>query len=493
MDLSFLKHHITFGLNKIFLGFKKFDFYPRYYVCVNPTVIEQSSDEIAKLNCVKFIGNRGGNTVECNALTYEINTKEPPARFCKDISLGVREGGTVTYAALQIAYYLGFKRVIIIGMDHNFAFEGKPNESKVMLGADTNHFIDNYFGYGQRWDNPDLAKSEESYRIARDIFAAEGREILDATVDGKCNIFRKVDYQQNSVAPTVAVSATAQVFSTSCSELAEGPLWHPDRSSLFWVDILSNRLYEKSLLTGMEGFWQLQVTASSIALDEKSTSHLWLITEQGLCKICLESGELVTVVHFTLADGYRTNDGSVGSDGSYWFGTMLRQPKAQCGQVFSINRLGQLKQELEQVAIPNTFCWLNPQQLLITDSLVQECKRYQLDHNQHNAQPFLSLVGTSGTPDGGAVDNKGNVWIAIWGASKVICVDATGNTIREITLPVPQPSSCCFGGANNNILFITTAREGLTSQQLAEFPDSGKIFAIQLAVQGAVVNSFSMD
>lgn len=196
MNLSFLSNNITIGLNKIYLGFSKFKFYPKYYVCVNPTVIQQSSNEIARLNCVKFIGNRGGDLVGNNALTYQINTKSPPERFCKDISLGVREGGTVTYAALQIAYYLGFHRVIIIGMDHNFTFDGKPNESKVMQGADSNHFIDNYFGFGQRWDNPDLVKSEESYQIARDIFAAEGREILDATVDGKCNIFQKVDYRE---------------------------------------------------------------------------------------------------------------------------------------------------------------------------------------------------------------------------------------------------------------------------------------------------------
>ena len=195
MSLSFLKQQTCIGLNKIYLGFSKFGFYPRYYVCVNPTVLAQSSDEISRLNCVKFIGNRGGNNVQENALTYGINTRQPPARFCRDISQGVREGGTVTYAALQIAYYLGFKRVVIIGMDHNFSYDGKPNESRVMQGADPNHFIENYFGFGQSWDNPDLAKSEQSYQIARDIFQSEGREILDATVGGKCTVFDKVDYR----------------------------------------------------------------------------------------------------------------------------------------------------------------------------------------------------------------------------------------------------------------------------------------------------------
>lgn len=195
MELGGLKNQTVIGLNKIYLGFKKFRFYPKYYVCVNPTVISQSIEQIRALNCVKFIGDRGGNTVTEDALTYRINTKQPPARFCCDISQGVREGGTVTYAALQIAYYMGFKRVVIIGMDHNFNYDGKPNESKILHGADPNHFVENYFGFGQSWDNPDLVKSEESYQIARDIFESESREILDATVGGKCTVFNKVDYR----------------------------------------------------------------------------------------------------------------------------------------------------------------------------------------------------------------------------------------------------------------------------------------------------------
>jgi hypothetical protein len=198
MDLSFLRQYICIGLNKIFLGFKKFKFYPKYHVTVNPTVVEQSQEQLKQLTSVKFIGDRGLTekvNLEEDALTYFLNTKQPKQRFCKNLNDGCREGGTVTYAALQIAYHMGFKKVIIIGMDHNFTYEGKPNEARVMEGADSNHFIDNYFGYGQKWDNPDLEKSEESYRIARQVFEDDGREIIDATLDGKCTIFEKVNYK----------------------------------------------------------------------------------------------------------------------------------------------------------------------------------------------------------------------------------------------------------------------------------------------------------
>lgn len=196
MNLDFLKREMVFGMNKIFLGFKKFVFYPRYYVAVNKKVIEQSADQIKAMNCVKFIGSRGAEHVPENSLTYHLKTQNPNSRFCRDISEGIHEGWTVTFAALQIAYYLGFKDVIIIGMDHRYQYAGLPNEACRLDGPDPNHFSPDYFGGGQNWDNPDLAQSEESYRIARAEFEKDGRRIIDATEDGACTIFEKGDYKK---------------------------------------------------------------------------------------------------------------------------------------------------------------------------------------------------------------------------------------------------------------------------------------------------------
>lgn len=196
MNLDFLRHEIVIGVNKIFLGFNLFRFYPRYYVAINRKVIEQAAEHIKMLNCVKFISSRGADLIPENALTYHLNTRNPPARFCHDISQGVHEGWTVTYAALQIAYFLGFKEVIIIGMDHCYQYSGEPNEACRLDGPDPNHFSPDYFGGGQSWDNPDLARSEESYRIAREEYEKVGRRIIDATINGACTIFEKGDYKK---------------------------------------------------------------------------------------------------------------------------------------------------------------------------------------------------------------------------------------------------------------------------------------------------------
>ena len=205
MDLSFLRRETCIGLNKIYLGFKKFRFYPRYYVAVNRKVVVQAAAEIRALNCVKFISQAAAHDVlKEDALTYLIRTHachvdamgvQRPG-FCHDIARdGVHEGWTVTHAALQIAYFLGFTQVVIIGLDHRYQYTGQPNEARVLEGADPNHFSPDYFGGGQTWDNPDLAHSDESYALARREYEQAGRRIIDATLDGACTVFDKADYR----------------------------------------------------------------------------------------------------------------------------------------------------------------------------------------------------------------------------------------------------------------------------------------------------------
>jgi hypothetical protein len=194
-DFSLLKDVATFGLNKIYLGFERFQFYPKYYVAVNEKVLRQSVSEISSMNCVKFLSQRVPSLFENNAITHLLDTSLEKERFSTSFDHGVNEGWTVTYVALQIAYLMGFSKVILIGLDHRFEFEGAPNQSQHMVGKDVNHFSDQYFA-DQDWDNPDLQRSEESFTVARTIFEGSGRVVLDATIGGGCAIFPKVSLEE---------------------------------------------------------------------------------------------------------------------------------------------------------------------------------------------------------------------------------------------------------------------------------------------------------
>ena len=72
--------------------------------------------------------------------------REDGINFSIDLTKGFVGGNTATYAALQIAFYMGFSKIIIIGMDHNFTHSGSPNQEGLLEGADPNHFDSSYFG-----------------------------------------------------------------------------------------------------------------------------------------------------------------------------------------------------------------------------------------------------------------------------------------------------------------------------------------------------------
>ncbi|WP_322807116.1 6-hydroxymethylpterin diphosphokinase MptE-like protein [Thermanaerothrix sp.] len=195
MDLSPLRHEITFGLNRIYLLFPEVGFTTTYLVSVNDLVLQQCADEIKALPLPKFITWRARRWFADDPNTLFLDTDYTGVEnFSGDATARLFEGFTVTYVAMQLAFYMGFAQVILIGVDHNFATQGPPNAAVVSEGDDPNHFAPNYFGKGFKWQLPDLEGSERAYRMARAAYEAAGRTILDATVGGKLTIFPKVDY-----------------------------------------------------------------------------------------------------------------------------------------------------------------------------------------------------------------------------------------------------------------------------------------------------------
>ena len=195
-DMSLLKEEFTIGVNRIYLMFDELGFSTSYYVCVNRLVIEQCGREIIeRVPCPKFISWKTRDFISFTKDMIFLHSRTASPRFFTDITQGIWEGATVTYAAIQVAYFLGFSKVILIGVDHSYWAEGKPRAEVVSTGEDPNHFDRQYFGKGFRWQLPDLNTSELGYRIARYVFEKKRREIVDATIDGKLKIFPKVRYQ----------------------------------------------------------------------------------------------------------------------------------------------------------------------------------------------------------------------------------------------------------------------------------------------------------
>ncbi len=195
MDLSPLRGETTFGMNRIYLLFPRVGFHTSYYVCVNRLVIEQTARDIEALPMPKFLSWHARKSLRPMEDALLLRDRgDGTLGFSLNPARRIWEGATVTYVAMQIAYYMGFQTVVLIGVDHHFSTAGEPHKKVISEGEDPNHFDPGYFGRGFQWQLPDLATSEEAYSLARRFFEEDRRTILDATVGGRLQVFPKVDY-----------------------------------------------------------------------------------------------------------------------------------------------------------------------------------------------------------------------------------------------------------------------------------------------------------
>jgi len=197
MDLSPLGNEITFGLNRIYLLFDKLPFKPSYYVSINDLVLQQFSGDIKQLPMPKFLSWKyRGIYKNCEEVCFVRVIAGFDVFFGKSPLHPLESGATVTNVAIQLAYYMGFSEVILIGVDHNFVDKGIPNSVAIRKAAtDENHFHPDYFPKGVAWQLPDLLHSELAYAKDREQFELAGRKIVDATVNGKLMVFEKVAYE----------------------------------------------------------------------------------------------------------------------------------------------------------------------------------------------------------------------------------------------------------------------------------------------------------
>ena len=271
--------------------------------------------------------------------------------------------------------------------------------------------------------------------------------------------------------------------------LGESPFWSSRKKRWMWVDITNRVLFQRS---------EQQMSTSFVEMVSNifECPSAILLTAETLLYQFSDDERVDTAMRLFASNAYRCNDGSVGPNGSYWFGTMEKSPSGLNGKIYSLDTRGNLIDQNALVGIPNTFVWLDECNILISDSLLQKTYKVELlasgvlDWNSRKV--WLDLSMTNGTPDGGAVDEDGNVWLAVWGDASVHKYSEDGVLLDKIKLNALQPTSCAFGGVNMDEMLITTATEGLSEEQLNLYPGSGKVFFRKMSVRGKVLPVFDL-
>lgn len=268
-------------------------------------------------------------------------------------------------------------------------------------------------------------------------------------------------------------------------ELAEGPLYFHNK--WFWVDIPTGKLFSATSDINRQRLEKkfLHHISNIVGTDSES---ILISADNRLILFDTQLNSTQDLVSLPIGPTHRCNDGSVGPDGKFWFGTMEKTPTGLNGRIYSFDSSGNLIDQNAAIGIPNSFIWLNSTEVLITDSFLKVTFKVSLLNSGKldwpNREIWLDMSGTNCTPDGGVLDADSNVWLAIWGGAAIHKYSPNGEMIDKIALEALQPTSCTFGGINMDELLVTTATEGLSEQKLRAFPKSGKIMRCQVGIKG---------
>jgi hypothetical protein len=196
-DLSRLAGEMTFATNRFYLLHETLTWQPDYYVAVNKYVVRQFAADLCELPVRRlFVPWYVYGLIPPRPHMTWLHARHGLA-FARCVTSGLWTGPTVTYVALQLAFHMGFETVYLVGVDHHYPdAEGQPHQLVTAGRADCNHFDPAYFQPGVRWQLPDLAASEDAYRLAQQAYSQAGRTIYDATVNGRLTIFPKRAFER---------------------------------------------------------------------------------------------------------------------------------------------------------------------------------------------------------------------------------------------------------------------------------------------------------
>lgn len=273
-------------------------------------------------------------------------------------------------------------------------------------------------------------------------------------------------------------------------QLGEGMMWSKRERCLYWVDILHKRIHSYHLESKESACWDLPSYVSKIVPWPDGSGKFLVAMQRGLAVWTKETQDLTIVAELDSRDGQiRTNDGGIDPEGNFWFGTMHMQALSGQGKLMRF-RNGTLETVIPEVTIPNGIVWPNNSPYFyFIDTYTREIRRYArpstLDTIRKVGNTFSTLLRVPeelGMPDGMCIGPDGHLWIAHWGGFAVCKWHIeTGELLNKIEVDAPHVTSCCFGGPTGSDVFISTAREGLTNEQLESFPDSGKVFHFNLS------------
>lgn len=277
-------------------------------------------------------------------------------------------------------------------------------------------------------------------------------------------------------------------------DLGEGPHWDAKRSEIFFVDAFVGDFHRVDS-TGNDQKVHFDNVVTFIVPWEGEPDSFVVSKNQHICKLDWKSGALSELADVEVdMVGNRFNDGKCDPQGRLWAGTMATETSpgvlpAERGGLFSFNGTNVSKQA-SKVTLSNGLTWSLDQKLMFfIDSVKRHVYVFDFDNsngtisNQRVLYDFNKNqdIGQHELPDGMTIDTDGHLWVACYDGGRILRIDPVAEKLLDyVQLPTTKITSLCFGGANLDTLYVTSASKDLPQEQLQSQPLAGSLFEVKL-------------
>jgi sugar lactone lactonase YvrE len=292
----------------------------------------------------------------------------------------------------------------------------------------------------------------------------------------------------------------ADVAIDAGNQLGEGALWDPRTGELVWLDTPAGLVQWYSPDDGSVRSLEVPAPVSTICLREDGG---YVLTHGRRVGLLDDGATAILDAESRCGVSHILNDGAVDERGRLWAGTARRRllPAPAHDATDDVPDLGGLFRigadlELDPVRRDVTTCngidWSPDGRTMyaVVEGVITVAA-FDADAGSAHPHSHLPIPDEHGEPDGLVVDAQGDLWVAFYGTSAVRQYAPTGECLTEVPLPVEKVTSCAFGGAAQDTLYITTGRWGLPQESLSAFPHAGAVFALRPDVRGRVTHGFS--
>lgn len=280
---------------------------------------------------------------------------------------------------------------------------------------------------------------------------------------------------------------TAEPITGTRSILGESPVWCERRQQLFFVDSRAPALRSYDPASGEIISHPLPETTGSVCLTQ--SDDLLVAMVSGIYSVSADGtlGASIAAPETGKPDN-RFNDGRCDRAGRFIIGTMNDRARLPTGSLWQLGRGGECRFLADDIIVPNSIAFSpDDRQMYFADTYRHAIYVFDYDiadGSLGNRRLFSNMEGWRGRPDGSQTDADGCLWNAEYAGGRVVRYRPDGRIDKIISLPVSQPTSCTFGGRNLDELYITTASQRLSAEQLQAEPLAGAVFVVKPGVSG---------